>query len=450
MATRRTQNDRRSLETLFNSGALGAATDPELLESFRADGGPAGQEAFRMLVERHGPMVLGVCRGLIGDPGEAEDAFQATFLVLVRKARSIRVRDSIGPWLYGVASRVARRARRRSIRRQRSQVPLAVDVADPLAGEIPGQASGEEPAIHEEIAALPERLREPVILCALEGLSYDAAARRIGVTEPTLRGRLYRARRRLEARLRGRGILWTFVPAAPEPFRLALPAPPAALVASTVQHAGWWSSVGGLIARESAIPPAVATMARDALRSMLVGSARVAGIAALVSVGVLGTIVLAQQRKPGGHAAPAVAHQQGDRAQTVPAAPLKSGASRQAGGVPAAEAMATLLRGRLDVARKGFELELDGLEVARRPHILRADTDGAYRWSVRWLEADRDLHPGGPELIAAHEAHLKRAGIVKQRLDVLYKEELVDDRAMLQGEWYILEARLWLERARTR
>lgn len=238
------------------------------------------------------------------------------------------------------------------------------------------------------------------------------------------------------------------MPAAPEPFRLALPAPPAALVASTVQHAGWWTSVGGLIAGETAIPPAVAAMARDALRSMLVGSARVAGIAAFVSAAVLGTIVLAQQGKPGGQADPAIAHEQGDRAQTVPAAPLKSGGSRQPGGLPAAEAIATLLRGRLDVARKGFEL--DGLEVARRPHILRADTDGAYRWSVRWLEADRDLHPGGPELIAAHEAHLKRAGIVKQRLNVLYKEELVDDRAMLQGEWYILEARLWFERVRAR
>ncbi len=438
------------MSILFSSGAMGVATDPELLEYFRIDGGVAGHEAFRLLVERHGPMVLGVCRGLIDDPGEAEDAFQATFLVLVRKGRSIRVRDSVGPWLHGVASRVARRARRRLIRRRRSQVSLVVDVTDPLAGEISGRAAGDEAAIHEEIAALPERLRAPVILCALEGLTYEAAARRIGVAEPTLRGRLYRARRRLEARLRGRGILATIVPAAPEPFRLLLPAPTAALVATTVQHAGWWLSVDGLIARESAIPPAIDAMARDALRSMLVGSPRALGIVAIVAAGLLGTIVLAQQGEPGGQAAQAGAHQQGGRAQAAQAGPPKSGGASQRGGMPAPEAIATLLTARLDVARKGFATEFEVLELAKRPQIItRADTDGAYRWSIRWLEAERDLHPAGPEFIAAYEAHLKRAGIVKDRLDVLYKEELVDNRSMFEADWYILEARLGLERART-
>src|SRR6516165_2110438 len=100
MTTRPTQTRWRSLDTLFNAGTLGALSDPELLESFRADRGDASQEAFRILVERHGPMVLGLCRSLIRDPHDAEDAFQATFLVLVRKARSIERRDTVAPWLY--------------------------------------------------------------------------------------------------------------------------------------------------------------------------------------------------------------------------------------------------------------------------------------------------------------------------------------------------------------
>ncbi len=166
MTTRLAQTKWRSLNTLFEAGTLGGLTDPELLACFRADRGAAGQEAFRILVQRHGPMVLGLCRSLIADPHEAEDAFQATFLVLVRKGHAIWVRDSVGPWLYGVANRVARRARRRSGQRRRSQVPLVEEVADPRASGSPADGPGAEQAIQQEIAGLPASLRAPVILCA--------------------------------------------------------------------------------------------------------------------------------------------------------------------------------------------------------------------------------------------------------------------------------------------
>src|SRR5215469_16883923 len=95
-----------SLDTLWAVGALGAMTDGELLDHFRAHRDTSGQDAFRILVRRHGPMVLGLCRSLLRDPHDAEDAFQATFLVLVRRADSIRQRAAIGPWLCGVAYRV--------------------------------------------------------------------------------------------------------------------------------------------------------------------------------------------------------------------------------------------------------------------------------------------------------------------------------------------------------
>jgi hypothetical protein len=109
MTDRQTQHISRSLGTLFRFGALGSLSDRELLECVLARPGSESEEAFRVLVERHGPMVLGLCRSLIKDAHDAEDAFQATFLVLARKASSIRRRDTIGPWLYGVAGRVARR-----------------------------------------------------------------------------------------------------------------------------------------------------------------------------------------------------------------------------------------------------------------------------------------------------------------------------------------------------
>ncbi len=109
MATTVGRSKPSSMHTLFSFGTLGSLSDAELLSCFRADCDAAGAEAFRILVTRHGPMVLSVCRGLIGDPHEADDAFQATFLVLVQKAGSISVQDTVGPWLYGVACRVARR-----------------------------------------------------------------------------------------------------------------------------------------------------------------------------------------------------------------------------------------------------------------------------------------------------------------------------------------------------
>jgi DNA-directed RNA polymerase specialized sigma24 family protein len=110
MSTSRTRPGWRALESLFDAGALGGLTDGELLECFQTSRDTVGHDAFRILVERHGPMVLGMCRSLVRDPHEADDAFQATFLVLVRKAGSIERRDTIGPWLHGVAGRVARRA----------------------------------------------------------------------------------------------------------------------------------------------------------------------------------------------------------------------------------------------------------------------------------------------------------------------------------------------------
>ena len=141
----------------------GEVLDPDLLERFVADHDEA---AFTALVQRHGPMVLGVCRHLLLDPHDAEDVFQATFLVLVRKAAAIQKRAQVASWLYGVAYRRALRARRNSARRRAHETQgLEMIAAQPPADESSPEL---RPLLHEEVNRLPEKYRAPVVLCYLQ------------------------------------------------------------------------------------------------------------------------------------------------------------------------------------------------------------------------------------------------------------------------------------------
>jgi len=293
MTARRAQAIGRSLDTLFRIGTLGSLSDGELLECLTSRRNSDGEEAFRALVERHGPMVLGLCRSLVKDAHDAEDAFQATFLVLFRKAGSIRRRDTIGPWLYGVAAKVARKARARTARRSRRERPLSQELT---AREDPAADCGTTFGIvHEEIARLPEPLRGPLLLCCVQGMSYDGAARNLGVTKPTLRGRLHRARKRLAERLRGRGIDAVAVAASLESSRYPLPPLALALVESTLQISLRWSSISGLCIGAIAVPDSIAILATGAIRTMMFQTYKSSAVALLVGAGLLGSVVLAQQ-----------------------------------------------------------------------------------------------------------------------------------------------------------
>jgi RNA polymerase sigma factor (sigma-70 family) len=179
----------------------GSEEDGELLRRFIA----AGEEAaFAGLVRRHGAMVFGVCRRLLNDIHDAEDAFQATFLVLARRAASVRKPDAVASWLYGVAYRVARKARTV----QRNNRPLA-DAPEPTSSADPvAEATWRElrPVIDEELNRLPEKYRAPLVLCYLEGRTNEEAARLLGWTKGTVSGRLARARDLLRPRLARRGL----------------------------------------------------------------------------------------------------------------------------------------------------------------------------------------------------------------------------------------------------
>ena len=184
----------------FQTGG-GGPGDGQLLERFldRPD-----DSAFEELLRRHGPMVLGVCRRILGPGPDAEDAFQATFLVLVRKAASVKPRDMVGNWLHGVAQRTALEARARAARRRARELPM-----DPLPEpETPPEKIWHElqPLLDREVGRLPEKYRAPVVLCDLEGKTQKEAARQLGWPEGTVSGRLFRARSLLAKRLRHHGL----------------------------------------------------------------------------------------------------------------------------------------------------------------------------------------------------------------------------------------------------
>jgi RNA polymerase sigma factor (sigma-70 family) len=190
------------IQKLFGLGVMGAWTDSQLIDGFLS-GQEESEAAFRVLIHRHGPMVLGVCRRVLGDEHAAEDAFQATFLVFVKKAGMLRDRGLLTNWLYGVAWKVshkerARGQRRKAVERQAAeQAPRLAD--DPESGEL-------RSLIDEEIRRLPERYRMPLLLCHVEGLRHDEVARRLGCPVGTVESRLARARERLRSRLARRGL----------------------------------------------------------------------------------------------------------------------------------------------------------------------------------------------------------------------------------------------------
>jgi RNA polymerase sigma factor (sigma-70 family) len=193
------------LRRVQEAPAPGAARDGHLIERFlrRRD-----EDAFAELVRKHGPMVLAACRRVLRQEQDAEDAFQATFLVLACRATSIPKRASVGSWLYGVAQRVALKARLAASRR-REQEPRQAAAAGPPDPASEAARSDLRLVLDEEVGRLPAKYRAPVVLCYLEGKPSEEAARELGWTKGTLSGRLARARDLLRRRLARRGLALT-------------------------------------------------------------------------------------------------------------------------------------------------------------------------------------------------------------------------------------------------
>jgi RNA polymerase sigma factor (sigma-70 family) len=290
----------------------GGLTDGELLDDFvrRRD-----EAAFELLVWRHGGMVLAACRRLLRDRHEAEDAFQATFLVFVRKAKSIRRRDAVGAWLHQVACRIAHRARARAAKRACQVLP---------GDDLPGRESPDEvlwrdlrPVLDEEVDRLPEIYRRPFVLCYLEGHTNAQAARQIGCPKGTVLSRLTRGRERLRARLARRGVVLSGgMLSAVLISRACEAAPPVALVGETVKAAipfAAGQAAAGLVAAR----PAAWT--EGVLKAMFMTKLKIAAAIILVvalgatGVGLLTPALLAQQRgAPPERARPDAGRERGD------------------------------------------------------------------------------------------------------------------------------------------
>jgi RNA polymerase sigma factor (sigma-70 family) len=275
----------RSIQTLLSVGSVGGMTDGQLLEQFLSRQNEAAEAAFAALLALHGPMVWNVCRSVLSDPHAAEDAFQATFLILVRKAASIRRRELVGPWLYGVARRVAVRAKTAAARRRLREEPEREKTAEPTFDPVRRE---QLLALQQEVDRLPEKYRAPVVLCHLEGRTHAETARLLQCPVGTVSIRLSRARALLRARLTRKGVALPATLAAAMLSSEATAAMPEGLAESTIKVAMQLAADKSITA--GGVSAAVAHLAKGELRFMVFTKLTVAaaGIlaAGMVTAGV--------------------------------------------------------------------------------------------------------------------------------------------------------------------
>jgi RNA polymerase sigma-70 factor (ECF subfamily) len=270
----------RFIRRLASMGDATATPDAQLLTRFVA---ARDETAFAALVRRHGPMVLGVCARILGNTADAEDAFQATFLVLVRRAGSVGRPDLLGNWLYGVAYRTALKARTDAARRKRHESKVATQSALEAIEEADG---GElRRALDDELNRLPAKYRLPLVLCHLDGLTHEEAARRLGCPRETVTTRLVRARDRLRKRLVERGAVLGAAGFAGFLEGSSLAALPNSLVGQTVDVAKLMATAPGIAAR--VISARIVALTEGVLRTMFMTKLKI-GVVVLLALGIVG------------------------------------------------------------------------------------------------------------------------------------------------------------------
>jgi RNA polymerase sigma-70 factor (ECF subfamily) len=278
---------RRIRQAVARSAPIGSG-DGELLDRFIT----AREEyAFEQLVRAHGPMVLATCERLLGNRTDAEDAFQATFLVLARKAASIRCRASVAGWLYAIACLTSLEAR--AMRTRRRRVEGQVEPLPDLPGRQPPDVSELRAMLDCELSQLGDRYRSAIVLCDLEGLSRADTAQRLGIPEGTLSSRLAMGRRKLAARLARRGFALssaTLTAALPQVVRAAIV--PTPLFTATVRSAFAFTS-SPVIANSVSAP--VATLTQGALKAMFITRVKLSALLLLPLAVVVAVILGADQ-----------------------------------------------------------------------------------------------------------------------------------------------------------
>ena len=428
MAAERRSSLEGQMRVLWAVGAAGDIDDVALISRFALRLGDSAREAFRILVERHGPMVLRVCHQVLGDRHDAEDAAQAVFLVLARKAPALRIDGSLAPWLHGVARRVAAKARVRSRARRQAEIRTVIVAASVKASEGDSKPSDDDwEAVHEEVERLPEKYRAPVVLCYLDGQTYEETARRIGCPVGTVRVRLSRARDRLRDRLARRGfgpepgVLPNLTAGCPDERRpgtpLSTPTVPLgglAWLEATVKSAEALSL--GRAAMSGTVSTSVLLLYEGMMKAMLMNRGKTAAIWLLGSgVTVAGAIALAAggtgmqdkptflKNKPAGAAAE----------KAKPAAPAED--------FDSPESLRKAFERRLEAARRRLEAQRAYYEQGRITLDRLSDASRQVMLAETAVSATKD------ERMAAAKTHLDRMTEVLER----EREELKDGRGTI-------------------
>jgi RNA polymerase sigma factor (sigma-70 family) len=365
-------------------------SDAQLLQCFLAE---RDETAFRLLVERHGRMVLGVCRYVLRQRQDAEDAFQATFLILAQSAASIRKGAALASWLYGVAYRTALNARTRMMKRRQHE--RRVGKVAHTAPDLDLAWQELQAVLAEEVNRLAEKYRAPFVLCCLDGLSKSEAARRLGWKEGTVSGRLAEARKRLQQRLSRRGLTLAAALCAGAWSAGARAGVPSVLIRTTLQAA---LGVASGQTTASVAPAPVAALVEGAKQTMFLGKVKLVGVLLLVAGLAAGGVGVHIHRAL---AAPPAAEQ--------PAASAARKAEK-----PAADKAPTKKDGEITVS--GRVLDPDGKPVAGArlwmPNALwgdaekgsvveqKSDKDGRFHFSIDPLKLVR-----GRSLIATADGY---------------------------------------------
>jgi RNA polymerase sigma factor (sigma-70 family) len=386
----------KQIGTLFDLGALGAMPDRSLLDHF-ACGGEAAEAAFATLVERHGPMVLRVCRHVLADGHLAEDAFQVTFLLLARRARTIHDPDALAGWLHRVARRVAVRARAGSHRLKEREERWATEIA--VADDNRLQRDELCAIVHEEIDRLADSQRLPILLCALEGLSHEEAAHRLRWPLGTVKSRLVRGRRSLQSRLARRGFAPALMLAAAS---ADTPAAVPLVLAMATTKAALRSNLGTKITGAN-VSASIARLLDVEMRVIFVANVRLAA-GALIAIAALGigiTLtgrVLGNSREvvaPPGAASPAASSAPGARTKA------RAGGRNIARGTSEAPAENPVARqeDRI-VVRPERRLSKLGEQVERAIREGTRFLKSQQRPNGSWTDVDYDTRTGMTSLVA--------------------------------------------------
>jgi RNA polymerase sigma factor (sigma-70 family) len=423
--------------------------DGQLLDRFLAE---RDSTAFAALVRRHGPMVMGVCRRILGDVQDAEDAFQATFLILARKAGALRNRELLAGWLYGVALRTARKARSRRPWDRKGGSPLA----EPAGGESAVEATMRSElrrVMDEEVHRLPTRYRLPVVLCYLEGATLAEAAQRLGCPAGTVSGRLARARDLLRGRLMRRGLAISSAALATWLPKESAAAVPPALIASTAEAAV--AVVAGTAAAVG-ISPSVLTLTERTVKAMFLTKVKIAMLWVLAAggagVGVWAGYPHPQKdppkKDPDPPAAvrpvnPAPAKVNNDVPEPAKELPMLAEADvkKLAKESKVSPRMQTLLTERHAAARTEVRTRYEQFVAGRGTLDIFVGASG------RLLEAERDLYPTRKDQAAAWLRHVQRLTEVEKIVKAHFEAGKASLADHAQITFFVLSAEIGLERA---